>query len=391
MKILCVFGKHQYGDTSRGLSTEYFSFIPAFEALGYEVFHFDSLDSSLYDDYADLNSKFLSFIDEVRPNIIFAVTLGYEIWMEVWDIVRQKSDAVRIHWSTDDSWKFREHSVFIANHFDLNVTTYEEFVPKYEEIGANAFLSGWGCPVQWLSEPKKGVYCRYEVTFVGSAHGNRKEILAKLGELGINVECFGYGWKNGAVDAEEIPAIFRDSVVSLNFANSKGENQIKARTFEVPGSGGFLITDDAKNLSSIFRNNEEIIIVDSLEEMANATKQFIENREDRDRIAQKGFSRVKNQYSYANRVSDILDFAATMDRKQHLVPTLNFDVLLKGHRLGIGLKLLKLLLVFVGQIAFGKKRGYRFARRASFELEWRIRGEKTYGYGGWTGRMFYGY
>jgi spore maturation protein CgeB len=389
--VLCVFGKHQYGDKGRGLSTEYFSFIPAFEELGYDVSHFDSWDSSLYSDYADLNAKFLFAVDEVRPDVIFAVTLGYEIWMEVWDIVRQKSDAVLIHWSTDDSWKFREHSIFIANCFDLNVTTYAEFIPKYKEIGASAFLSGWGCPVQWLSEPKKSTDCRYGVTFVGSAHGNRKELVAKLGELGINVECFGYGWENGAVNAEEIPVIFRDSVVSLNFANSKGENQIKARTFEVPGSGGFLITDNAKNLSSVFCNNKEIIIVDSLEEMANATKQFIESREDRDHIAKQGFLRVKNQYSYAKRVSDILDFAVKIERKQHLVPAPNFDVLLKRHRLGIGLKLLKLLLVFMGQIVFGKKKGYRFARRASFELEWRIRREKTYGHSGWTGRMFYGY
>ena len=390
-KLLCAFGKYQYGDEHRGLSTEYFSFIPAFEELGYEVFHFDSWNSSLYADYADLNSKFLSFVDDVKPDIIFAVTLGYEIWSESWEAVRQKNNPLLIHWSTDDSWKFREHSVFIATYFDLNVTTYEEFVPKYQEIGANVFLSGWGCPVQWMSEPKKAAKCRYGVTFVGSAHGNRKELVSKLKELGIDVECFGYGWDNGAVSADEIPTIFRDSVISLNFANSKGENQIKARTFEVPGSGGFLITDNARNLSLVFDDRQEMVVVNSIEEMANSIKKFTADDGVRDEIAYKGFLKVQNKYSYARRVADILDFAAKLERNKDKNQAIDFAALRAGHRLSVWLKLFRFLLVGIGKIVFGKDRGLRFARRACFEFEWRVRGAKTYGYTGWTGRMFYGY
>jgi len=57
MKILCVFGKHQYGDPSRGLSTEYTCFIPALHHLGHQVAHFESWNTRHYHDLAELNGK----------------------------------------------------------------------------------------------------------------------------------------------------------------------------------------------------------------------------------------------------------------------------------------------------------------------------------------------
>ena len=211
------------------------------------------------------------------------------------------------------------------------------------------------------------------------------------GEAAGDVECFGYGWENGAVDAGDIPRIFRDSVISLNFANSKGENQIKARTFEVPGSGGFLITDNARNLSLVFDDRQEIVVVNSIEEMANSIKKFTADYGVRDEIAYKGFLKVQNKYSYARRVADILDFAAKLERNKDKNQAIDFAALRAGHRLSVWLKLFRFLLVGIGKIVFGKDRGLRFARRACFEFEWRVRGAKTYGYTGWTGRMFYGH
>jgi len=53
MKILCVFGESQYGNKERGLSTEYFSFIPALKSLGHDVFFFDSWNKDLYNNFVE--------------------------------------------------------------------------------------------------------------------------------------------------------------------------------------------------------------------------------------------------------------------------------------------------------------------------------------------------
>ncbi len=387
MKILCVFGKYQYGNPSRGLSTEYFSFTPAFKALGHDVIFFDSWDKSLYNDFKELNQKLIDTVLKENPDVIFSVQLGYEIWFETWQYIRTNTSVTIINWATDDSWKFKEHSKFIANSFDLNVTTYKSFLKEYEKIGANVFLSGWGSPMEWLREPKKGVDCRYTVSFVGSAHGDRKEKIQKLKECGIDVVCFGYGWEKGSVSAEDIPNIFNDSIISLNFANSKGENQVKARTFEVCGSGGFLLTESAPNLQNIYDIENEIVIFDNIDECAKKIKYFFENLDLRDEMAKKSYKRTIENYTYKERVRAILEYAQKIEKRE--TQEVDFQKAVASHTRGFLLSGIRNLLLYFGKIVFGKERGKRFARRVAYEISWRIFGKQTYTAKGFVGRMFY--
>lgn len=386
MKILCIFGQYQYGDKARGISTEYFSFMPAFQNLGLEVVFFDSWDRTLYKDFIELNKALLEVVKNENPDIIFSVQLGYEIWLETWDYIRAHSHSKTVNWCTDDSWKYKEHSKFIAPHFDLMVTTYEEFLPLYADLGTSATLSGWGCPIQWVTEPKKAKECQYEVTFVGAAHGDRKEKIKKLKEYGINVECFGYGWENGAIEASKIPKIFSDSIISLNFANSSGENQIKARVFEVTGSGGFLLTEDAKNLDKAFAD-DEIAIFDNIEECAKKIKYYLDNFDKRDGMVANSFKKTSHNYTYMNRVKNILNEIQRIEHKA--IPDIDFEDAVQKHKKGFILSSVREILLLAGKIMFHEEKGKRFARRAAYEFSWRFFGSTTYSAKGIVGRMFY--
>lgn len=386
MKILCVFGKFQYGKEERGLSTEYFSFLPAIESLGHEVLFFDSWDKSLFQNFKELNLSLVEFVANHSPDIIFSVQLGYEIWIETWEYIRANLGCKTINWCTDDNWKYKEHSKFLASHFDLMVTTYEEFIPFYKAQNAEAFLSHWAAPIAWIQEPKKANDCKYKVTFVGAAHGDRKLKIKKLKEFGIEVECFGYGWNNGAVKADEIPRIFNDSIISLNFANSSGDNQIKARVFEVTGSGGFLISENAKNLDN-FLGNKEIVIFEDLQESANKIQFYLKNLDMRDEMVKHSFQKVSQNYTYKEVVQNILDKARVLPKKR--VQPIDFEKVLKCYRNSFFLKIIKFPLVFLGMMIFGRDRGKRFARRVVYEISWRIAGEKTFKSGSIIGRMFY--
>ena len=100
MKVLCVFGKYQYGKKERGLSTEYFSFVPAFKSLGYNVIFFDSWDRSLFSNFMELNKALVETAEKEKPDIIFSVQLGYEIWLETWDYIRSDLNVRTINWCT---------------------------------------------------------------------------------------------------------------------------------------------------------------------------------------------------------------------------------------------------------------------------------------------------
>ena len=386
MKILCIFGKYQYGKKERGLSTEYFSFVSAFKLLGYEIVFFDSWDRSLYSNFVKLNKALIETVEKEEPDIVFSVQLGYEIWLETWDYIRANFDCKLINWCTDDSWKYKEHSKFLAPHFDLMVTTYEEFLSLYENQNANAILSGWAVPVQWIKEPKKAKDCKYKVSFVGAAHGDRKDKIKYLKNRGIEVKCFGYGWENGAIKANEIPKIFNDSIISLNFANSSGENQIKARVFEVTGSGGFLLTENAKNLDKVFNENE-IALFDDMEECVKKINFFLQNLDIRDDMVKSSFKRCEKNYTYANRLEKILKTVENLPAKK--IKSVDFDLVIKAHKRGFVLILFRNILIMIGMIFFGKEKGKRFARRVMYEFSWRIFGADTYMAKGIVGRMFY--
>lgn len=394
MKILCVFGKNQYGDATRGIGTEYAAFIPALKNLGHEVVHFDSWQRDYYANYAELNQALLATVEKEKPDVMLTVQSLYEIWLETLTNISLRGDVATISWTTDDSWKYREVSRFIGRAYHAMTTTYPETIAKYYADGIpNVLLTQWAANSDSLQKPLPADTCRYQVSFVGAAHGNRKQLIAELAQHGIEVSCFGSGWPAGSVPAQEIPRIMRESFISLNFANgSKGKNQIKARTFEVPGAGGFLLTEDAPHLERYYSLGTEIAIFKNMTELIEKIKYFLANPQERDAIAQAGFERTKRQHTYEMRMQEVIDFAFNTREnwiKTYAKPQLfTFEKALQQHQLNLPLKVLRKALLWPSILLWGEDRGQRSARRLMFELSWRICGQKTFTAQGWPGRMF---
>lgn len=401
MKILCVFGRCNYGDPVRGEGYEFTNFLPALRTLGHEVSLFDSWDKSAYPTFADLNRDFLRRVDREKPDVIFSVLMSYELWSETLDIIRSSSSAIIINWGTDDSWKYEQFAHFIAPHLDCYATTYPEAMSKAQKKGWNNFvLTQWAASRHLLAEPLPARQCKHQVTFIGSAYGNRRKWIEDLGARGIRVECFGYGWPTGPVGTADLQRIYRESVLILNFGDSglhlKGllpyrSRQIKARVFEVPGAGGCLLTEPAQHLDQYFRIGEEIVVFEGVDELADRIRYLLANLDARDAIARQGFDRVRSEHTYDQRFSSL--FGSVMTRQasgnRASMDWESFEAAANRHSLGVGLSMVRGILVTLAQLMFGPRRGPRAARRLVFELSWRLFGSHTYSAAGWPGRMFY--
>lgn len=403
MKIFCMFGQHNYGNPERGVSYEYANFIPALQNLGHEVVFFDSLDKSLYRNFSDLNLQLLHKVEEDRPDIIFCVLMGYEIWLETFDLIRSGSNAAIINWATDDSWKYEQFSHFLAPMFDAYATTYTSAIKKAAVDGYDNFmLTQWAANSIVMAEPLPAEECRYDVTFVGSAYGNRKQWIAELKKRGIEVTCFGYGWPGGSVDSEEIPRIMRSSKICLNLADSglvlKGafparSRQIKARVFEVPGAGGLLMTEPADHLKDYYCLEDEVVLFDSIDELVEKITYLLANPDERDTIAKVGFHRTQQEHTYEKRFRILLEYAVSRrharGKAEAEIDFHTFAKVVKTHQAGPVLQMLRSILLRPCILLWGKQRGPRAARRILFELSWRIFGRRTYSASGWPGRLFY--
>ena len=376
-----------------GIGTEYAAFIPALKNLGFHVSHFESWDRSIYSNYAELNKSLIKTIERKSPDLMLVVQMHYEIWIETLSLIRERTNVRTVCWTTDDSWKYREVSRFIGRYYHTMTTTYDYMIQNYHADGIrNVLLTQWAAKSQNLMEPKPAKQCRYGVTFIGAAHGDRKKRIDAIRKSGIQIKCYGSGWPGGPIAADEIASIMRDSVISLNFANSKGRNQIKARNFEVPGAGGFLLSETAPGLDNYYRIGKEIDEFSDTEELIAKIKYYLSEHEHRDRIAQAGFERTKREHTYELRLEEVVAF--TLKNSKHQLPgckkqgNKNFDEAVRVHQRGLILKLFRKLLISTCTLVWGRKRGLRAARRLVFEMSWRLLGLKTFTASGLPGRMF---
>ena len=408
MRILCVFGQHNYGDRRRGEGYEYANFLPALRRLGHEVLFLESWDRSKYSDFAALNRRLLEVVEAERPDVVFTVMFTYEIWLETWELLREAGIAATVNWATDDSWKYRCSSRFLAPVFHAFTTTYRSALKRYEKDGiGNVILTQWAANAEALRRPLPAASCKYPVSFIGTAHGERPRWMRELGRRGIDIACFGQGWPAGPLAGPEISQIIRSSVISLNFANATRvwegyrivhTHQIKARTFEVPGAGGFLLTQRAGDLERYYVPDREIAVFTGVDELATKIRHFLAHPSERDAIADAGFERTRRDHLYDARLREVLDFTlgrrerVTADEGTRTQTDINweaFERAIERYRHKGMLAPVRALLTAPCSLVWGPTRGARAARRILFELSWRIAGRHTYSAAGWPGRLFY--
>ena len=166
----------------------------------------------------------------------------------------------------------------------------------------NVLASQWAASSAHLAEPLASSACSYDVSFVGMAYGNRRAQIDALAREEIKVDCFGHGWPLGPVSFPDVLRIYRSSRITLNFADSGLQiagglpgrsRQIKARTFEVPGAGGFLITEENPDLARYFDIGGELVTYADGRDLAQKIRHYLHHPDERDAIARAGHQRVR--------------------------------------------------------------------------------------------------
>jgi spore maturation protein CgeB len=151
------------------------------------------------------------------------------------------------------------------------------------------------------------------------------------------------------------------------------------------------VTEQAPHLDEYFRLGEEVLTFDGRDELVHTVKSLLADPDRRDAVARRGFERVSREHTYDRRFEELLGSLSCQvgQRPRISVDWPAFEAAARRHRLGLGLKFLRALIVAGTSLIWGKRRGPRAARRMVFELSWRLFGAHTYAAAGWPGRMFY--
>lgn len=328
MRILYVAMVNDYGDPDRGLSFEETNFRSALDGVGHEVVPFDFMERTRQVGRRRMQADLLRLAAQIKPDVAFFCLFTDEIDTATIEGVRREGDCPTVNWFADDHWRFDIFTRHMAPAFDLAVTTDEDSLPKYAAAGIErVHLSQWAC--NRYAYDRTGGPTEHSVTFVGQPHAERGAIIERLRSAGHEVECWGQGWPAGRLDHEGMVRVFGSSRVNLNLSNSslpantlrvrigrllgrgpKGPRpaQIKGRNFEVPGCGGFLLTERVPHLERYFELGSEIGVYDGEEDLVEQVGHWLGHEEQRATVAEAGYRRTMAEHTYDHRFTSI--FAA---------------------------------------------------------------------------------
>lgn len=345
MKILYVATKYDYGKPELGLSAEHYHFYENFVNMNggvNEVIYFPIDEMMREKGREKMNEELLEAAYKNKPDLVFFSNGGEEIRKEIIKEITQKSGAITINWIFDDQWKFHSYSKHWAPLYHWGTTTDPLAIKKYHRIGyKNILNTPQGCDhfvYKPFNLPKI-----YDVTFVGRPHGDRKEVIESIIKAGIDVKCWGEGWPNEHVSFEEMIKIFSQSKINLNLTKSSAvlwkeiasiflsrdynrsirinnprhwvDNfksflgtfrlQIKGRTFEIPGCGGFMLSGWADDLDKYYEIGKEIVCFSSTKDLIKKIKYYLEHEKERENIARAGYERTLRNHTYEKRFNEV--------------------------------------------------------------------------------------
>lgn len=367
MRILYVAMKYDYGKPGQGYSFEHYNFYHSLLHMGHEIVYFDFMTMMQKRGREWMNRRLLEIVRIKKPDLLFCVLFTNELDRAVMREISENTDTITINWFTDDHWRFENFSRYWAPCFNWVVTTAKSALPKYEKLGySNVIKSQWAC--NHFLYRKLDLPLEFDVTFVGQPHGNRREVIQMLRDAGIDIQVWGSGWESGRLSQEQMIRVFNQSRINLNLSKAStpiptpkvrvmnvaqrllsrsldvvpfgsqlktmgkrwtstikcstpiaettdhsnagsGQyaDQIKARNFEVPGCGGFLLTGRAEDLENYYKIDKEIVCFEDVNDLIKKLRYYLCHEDERGAIAQAGYERTLSEHTYAHRFTELFE------------------------------------------------------------------------------------
>ena len=238
----------------------------------------------------------------------------------------------------------------IAPAFDFCMVPERQALPKYRAIGANpVHIQMAADPVMYQPSVTQVIY---DATFVGQMYLNRPDYVAFLAWHGIDIHVWGPGWQQaaewhrahlsyqrrlrraigdakrfvqrrlnilptwyplpirrcgGILTDEAMVRIPSQSLLSLNFSEVRDDRtheikrHIRLRDFEVPMSGGLLVTGLQDELMEYYEIGREIVCYNSKEELLDLCRYYAYHRNEAETIRRAGHLRARRDHTWANR------------------------------------------------------------------------------------------
>jgi spore maturation protein CgeB len=279
-----------------------------------------------------LNKELLNTVREFRPDIILVIK-GDSLFIDTLKTIRKIGSPLIINWYADSilSPNRKEFIYSFMKLYDFFFLIDEiELLPlgirkQIELINKNVFTLPFAAntefyrPVELSSDEKDEFHA--EISFVGTINPVRKKVLEQLANFNLKIwgpQTSSWGdwltpdsllrnaYQKRCVFGSDVVKVYSisDIVLDIHFLYSLTSEipNVTTRVYEVPASGGFVLTNNSPQLTKLFRVGEEIISYSNEKEIKKLIEYYLNNPEERKKVSLRGRERVLREHTYLQRL-----------------------------------------------------------------------------------------
>ncbi len=109
----------------------------------------------------------------------------------------------------------------------------------------------------------------------------------------------------------QLPLLYNLTDVNFNTTSLQMPMAVNQRVFDVPASGGFLLTDNQQALEELFDIKKEVVTYSTYEEIPDLINYYLKHPDSRSSIVKAARERVLKSHTYLNRISEIIQYLKT--------------------------------------------------------------------------------
>lgn len=234
-------------------------------------------------------------------------------------------NAKIVNWN-GDFWPdnlLSKEGIELAKTFDLQLTINRDALDQYKQLGVNADY--W----QIGYEPD-GIGCKpsnkqhYDVVFLGNGYSQQRRKLGKFlsGLSGIKLGLYGSGWSKSegqtTYDFKAGCKIYQSSKISIGDSQWPDTGFVSNRIFQALAAGGAALAHewfrDMEQLGLI--DGETCVIWKSYAELEDKIRYYLNNENERQRIADAGQQMCLTRHSFNMRVVELFEMLE-MEKADH--------------------------------------------------------------------------
>lgn len=249
----------------------------------------------------------------IKPNNVYPKTIQF---------LKKSHPEIRyIFWTGDNMDKrFNSTLYFHKNkkEFDLNIISNKKY---YDNLMLSKQLTS---PVIYLEKgfdprihyPRVKKNYKKDVVFIGTYEKERFDYINYLAENGIEVHIYGNNWNvkthskflhihGNEIIGDDFTKMIHQTRICLNFLRQINQDVITSRTFEIPASGGFMLSERTEFQKKYFKEDKDAVYFSSKKELLEKVVYFLNHDDEREKIRENGINvSVKKKYSLEERAME---------------------------------------------------------------------------------------